>query len=297
MADPSSIVAAALNGILFGGLYALMASGFNIIYGVMRIINLVHPEFVTLSAYTAFWLLIILGVDPLITLAIFFIPFFIIGMTVYNMVVRPLLKTKLRWAEKELLIAIATFGILVAIEGAVVYFWTADIRSIKTFYSAESMSFFGINTSSGRIIGFAIAIAIFLVVQFLFTRSNLGRAVRAVSENTEAAMLMGINIEKVNMFGFGLGTALAATAGPLLAFTIPLSPFMGLELLITLMAVVIVGGMGSPMGALFGGILIGASESLAVQFMPQVFGRMVPFIAIIIVLLIRPTGIMGRTSW
>ena len=279
-----------INGILKGGLYGLMALGMSLIWGVMNIINIAHGAFIMVGAYITYLLFHFAGIDPFISLifsttAMFFIGY-IIQRGIINLVIR---------AEIFITLILA-FGIEIFINNAALLIFSADVRKVKVSYGASNFTFFGATIPNVRLIAFFLAVLITAILYFFMSRTKAGRAIRATSQNLDGAILSGVLVSRIYALTFGLGTALAAAAGTLWAIIFPLSPTMGGSLTLKSFVVTIIGGLGTMLGPVIGGLTLGIVESFGTNWFGTTFESLISFSILVIILIIRPKGILGKSS-
>jgi branched-chain amino acid transport system permease protein len=276
-----------VNGVLSGGVFALIAVGLALIFGVMRVINMCHGDLLMIGSYLTFWLFSLLGLDPILSLLITIPIMFLFGLTLQKALINPIvMNEKVDTEDTSLLL---TFGISIAIINFALSFFTSDYRSIP--YATGSFWVGPFAFSRSRVIGFAIA---FLLTSFtfIFLRYNkIGKAIRATSENKDLAILCGINEERIFLFTFGLGTVMASTAGALVSFTFTIFPEMGLEYTVLSFIIIILGGMGNALGAAFAALILGIVESAGAYIFSAQAASIFPFLALIIILLVKPSGL------
>jgi branched-chain amino acid transport system permease protein len=276
-----------VNGLLLGGIYSLISIGLTLIFGVTRIINFAHGEFLMLAMYAAFWLFQLGGVDPYLSLLIVTPMLFMAGLISERLVIHPILD-----APSSMQI-FSTVGLSVALQNAALFFWTADYRSIKTAYSTNTILASGILISFPRLITFVATVLISWTLFVFLKKTYLGKAIRAVAQNRTASTLMGINIRKIYLFTFGLGTALVGIAGSLLMPVYYVFPTVGGLFVLTAFVVVVLGGMGNMTGALVGGLIIGLVESYSGFYLATQLKEAIYFIIFILVLFLKPSGLFG----
>jgi branched-chain amino acid transport system permease protein len=289
----SMFIQSVVGGVFNGSVYALVALGLTIMFGVMRVLNLAHGAFVMLGAYLVFWAYTIYHINPLLAIVLVSMPvLFLLGMIIQRYLISRLFNIPPE--DFELMSAIFCFGLSSLIINLAIYFWTADFRSVR--YITEALTIGGISFSKVRIICFLIAILITGLVAFFLKKANLGMAIRATSQNREAAEICGIPTRKLFLFVFGLGCALAAAGGSLLAIQYTIFPQMGDDYTTKSFCIIVLGGMGSYLGAFAGGIILGLAEALSTLFIGAKFSEAVAFLALILILLINPTGLFGEKS-
>lgn len=286
-------VQSVVGGVFTGSVYALVALGLTIMFGVMRVLNLAHGAFVMLGAYLVFWAYTLFNLNPLLAIVLVSMPvLFLLGMVIQRYLISRLFNIPPE--DFELMSAIFCFGLSSLIINLAIYFWTADFRSVR--YITDALTIGGISFSKVRIICFFIAILITACVAFFLKKANLGMAIRATSQNRDSAEICGIPTRRLFLFVFGLGCALAAAGGSLLAIQYTIYPQMGDDYTTKSFCIIILGGMGSYLGAFAGGIILGLAEALSTLFIGAKFSEAVAFLALILILLIKPTGLFGERN-
>lgn len=276
-----------VNGVLTGSLYAMIGVGLSVVFGVMRIINLAHGDLVMLGMYGAFWGLVLWKLDPFVSIMLWVPLLFVGGMLVY----RFFLKAIIPGGELNTLLYTAGLSLLIA--NLALFVWTGDYRTIKLKYALAPMRPFGIAVPIPLALAFGLALLITGALYLFLARTDLGRAIRATSQNPEAAALMGVNVDGISMVTFGLGSALAGAAGVLLAPSLYLYPTVGEILIAKCFVIVVLGGLGSVVGAIAGGILLGLVESLGAVYVSVAYKDTIGFVIFLLVLLFRPSGLFG----
>jgi branched-chain amino acid transport system permease protein len=281
-----------IDALLLGGIYTLMAIGLSLIHGVARVINFAHGESVMLGAYGAFWCFQLAGIDPLIALPLLCLIGTISGYLLFRMVVARVLQAP---QENQLLL---TFGISLILQSIALICWSADERSANPPYALSSFSLGDLVVGGGPLIGFTVA-AVLVVALFLWLRtSELGRAARAVADNRDAALLMGIDVPALYALVFGLSTALGVAAGAVMSFLLPITPLMGFPILIKGFAIIVLGGLGSVAGTVAGAFVLAFAETAIGYYVPDGNGwaDAVSFALLFFTLILRPRGILGRAA-
>ena len=275
-----------VSGILIGGLYALAALGLTIVLGVMRIINVSHGAFYTLGAYFTFLFSVMLGMNYIAAFILSAVLVFAVGVVYERVLIKPIRK-------EELNVLILTFAAAFVIEEIVKFTFGPRYRNIPPYLSG-TVTFFGGSVDVQRVFSFIIAIAIvaLLILALRFTR--VGKAMRMVAEDEEVAGILGINVERIQMVSFGFGAMLAAAAAALLSPIYLLYPAMGWDPLLKAFAIVIFGGMGSITGTVLTGIIFGVAEVLTGYYISPTWKTVVPFILLILIISIKPTGLFGE---
>jgi branched-chain amino acid transport system permease protein len=280
------IVNALFLGIITGMVYALSALGLTLIYGVMRLINLTHGQMLMLSGFLSYTLLTLFNIDPIISLPLVVIFFILLGFLFHNSLIKPIIKAPL---IESLLITYA-FGMI--LENLAIIIWGVDYRSIVTSYSAYSIKISTFSISLSRLLASIIALSVSILIYFLLVKTKFGKAIRACAQDPIASELMGINYHKVAMLTTILSTSIIAIAGPLLAMIFLIYPAVGGMYTLKAYCMVVLGGVGSALGALIGGLLFGISESFAAVLLPSGFKDAVAYGLLVLLLLIKPTGLI-----
>jgi branched-chain amino acid transport system permease protein len=286
-------VQSVVGGIFTGSIYALVALGLTIMFGVMRVLNLAHGAFVMLGAYLTFWAYTLFHLDPLLSIVLVSMPaLFLVGLAIQRWLISRLFNIPPE--EFELMSAIFCFGLSSFIINLAIYFWTADFRSVR--YITDALTIGSVSISVARSICFLVAIAITTLVALFLKKASLGMAIRATSQNRDSAEICGIPTRKIFLFVFGLGSALAAAGGSLLAIQYAIYPQIGDDYTAKSFCIIILGGMGSYAGAFAGGLILGLAEALSTLFIGAKFSEAVAFLALILILLFRPTGLFGEAN-
>jgi branched-chain amino acid transport system permease protein len=278
------------NGVLLGGLYALMALGLALVWGVLNIVNLAHGAFIMLGAYTCYYLFAAGHVDPFLALPVAGGALFALGYAlqrgVLNLIVRsPMFNTLL-----------VTFGLEVAITYAAQIAFSADFRTINPPYAGANVSLAGVTLPLVRVAAFGVALALTGALAFALARTRTGRAIRATAQNLVAARLFGVEPKGLYALTMGIGAGLAGVAGGLYGVVSQINPYIGATLTAKSFAIAIIGGLASPLGVVAGGLVLGVVESLAALYIGPTYPDAASFGILVAVLLLRPTGILGRTA-
>jgi len=275
-------------GILIGGLYALIALGLSMVFGVMRLINLAHGDLVILGSYLSYTVWTYLGLDPILSLIITIPILFGLGFFIQQVLMRRAFAIS---SEAPLIIA---FGIALIIQNANQIFFSPLSRGINTAYSTESFFLGSYQFPIYYLMDFGVALVVMLVLREFLKRTYLGRAITAASQNIKAAHLMGINTKLIHGFAFGIAMISAAIAGTFLGMTFPFTPVSGTQFLIIAFGVVIIGGLGSLLGTFMAGIILGLVQTFAGYFFGTAAQMLFVYLAVLIVLAVRPQGLFGR---
>jgi branched-chain amino acid transport system permease protein len=290
MLSPVILVPAILNGLLTGAVYALVALGLTLIYGVLHIINFAHGALLTAAMFAAFFAHRLLGLDPYVA-AIALTPlFFAVGYGLQRFVIGPASHGE----DRNILLV--TLGLAVVIENGLLYAFRADTRTINLSYGFDVVEVGTAFLSVPRVIGFGVVVAVALALWLLMRFTDTGKAIRAVAKEKLGAELCGIDVAHVYAMTFGLGTACLAIAACLLLPTYYVNPSAGNAFVLIAFTIVVLGGMGSVAGALVGGLFIGVVESLSGLYLGESLGQIGIFVIFILVLLFRPCGLFGERA-
>jgi branched-chain amino acid transport system permease protein len=276
-----------INGLLKGGLYALMAMGMSMIWGVMNIINIAHGSFIMLGAYITYWLFTGFGMDPFVSLPLSMAVIFLLGWLIQKYLINLVVQADI------FITLLLTFGIELLINNFALLFWTADVRKVQVGYGAANFQFFGATVPYVRLAAFIMALLISAILFQLMNRSRTGRAIRATSQELDAAKLSGVRVGNIYASTFAIGTSLAAAAGTLWAILFPISPTMGGILTLKSFVVTIIGGLGTMLGPLVGGLILGIAEALGTNWFGSTYENLISFAIFLVVLIFMPRGILG----
>jgi branched-chain amino acid transport system permease protein len=275
-------------GVLLGGLYALLAAGLTLYFGIMQVVMIAHSAFLILASYLAWYFREKTGLDPLLSLAVTVPLFFTTGVAMQR-----LLLARLRPATRTMMSVLLTFSIALAIEGMLGYLFTGTQRRIQLGYSSASLEFFGARVAVVKLIAFALAAAAMLALYLLMMKSRFGQALRATIQHRDAAQLVGIDTDRVAGYGFGLGLATAAVGGTALALDSTIYPSLHWSWIGPLMAIIVVGGLGSVPGAAIAAMVLGMAQSLLQIPFGSTWAQTVFYLALFATLAVRPQGFFG----
>jgi branched-chain amino acid transport system permease protein len=279
-----------LSAILLAGLYATMAYGLGLIYGVLRIVNLNHGGMIMTGAYLGWWLHERAGIDPYLSLPIVATVCFAIGALIYHGLVRYLPRGAAGGAQSLLLL----FGVWLVLRNAAYLQFTGNDQVIRTEYSTMAVVVLGSALSVNRLIVFAIAALMLLGLHLLLTRTYLGKAIRAVAQNADSCTLVGVQVERIYALTFGIGTALAGMAGLLLGTLFSFNPTFGAVELLKSFVIVVLGGLGSVLGTALAALILAIVEVFAILLLPAYLTGAVGFVLLVLVLIFRPGGLFGH---
>ena len=285
--DLTIIGAAVINGILMGGIYTLVASGLTLIYGVLHIINFAHGSLLMVAMFGVFYLVTKLGVDPYLSLFITMPTMFVMGYVLYKYFIG-----KLSYGKDENILLI-TLGLSIVIENLALMFFTGDSRTISMSYSVKMFEVGPLLVGMPKVISFIAAMVMCGLLGIFITKTDTGRAIRAVAKERMGARLVGIDVDKVFAISFGLGMATLGAAASLLMPIFYVSPTTGHVFVMVAFTVVVLGGMGSFLGAVVGGLIVGLTESFGGLYLGESLGQIGISLIFILILLFRPSGLFG----
>ena len=285
--DLSTIGAATINGLLIGGIYTLVACGLTLIYGVLHIINFAHGSMLMLAMFGVFYLLTKLGIDPYLSLLIMVPAMFVFGYVLYKGLIGKISSGK---DENILLI---TLGLSILIENLALMFFKGDTRTIQVAYSDTMVELGPTLVSLPKLISFVASMALCAVLGLVIQRTDIGKAIRAVARERIGARLVGIDVDRVFAISYGIGLATLGAAACLLMPIFYVSPTTGHVFVMVAFTVVVLGGMGSFLGAVVGGLIVGLTESFGGLFLGESLGQIGISLIFILILLFRPSGLFG----
>ncbi len=274
-----------VSGLLAGALYAMVALGLALIFGVMRVINIAHGTLLTLGAYTTFWWFHLLGVNPYLSLLLSMPLMFLLGVVLQRALVARVVDAP------EMSSLLLTFGISIALVNGIQFIFSSDLRSVE--FLTGSIVVGEIALSKSRLIAFGFAVGITALAYWFLQKTKFGKAIRATSQSREVAMICGVNVPRVHLYAFGIASALAAAGGSLVAVMVAIQPEMGQFYTFKSFLVIVLGGAGNYPGALLGGLLLGLVEQLSSLFLTTQVSEAVAYVLLVIVLLLRTQGLLG----
>lgn len=292
-----------IGGIIFGGIYALIGASLNVLYGVLRIVNFAHGEFILVGGFLAYALLSAFGLNPLYAMPIAAIVFFLAGYGLYFLLIPRLARSD----EPETASFLMMFGVSLMIVSGLTWIFEADIRPVNFSFEPINVTLLTIENAYGegrhgrvlvptaRLVALGLNAVLIIAMTWFLYRTLPGKAMRAAIMNREAVQIVGIDIHHLSASAFGLASALAAVTGVLLTLVVPsIDPNGGADLTLIGFIIIVLGGLGHPVGALVAGILFGVVEQVSNVLMSQAAAQMLGFIILIVVIFIRPEGLFGR---
>lgn len=279
---------ALVSGLLIGGVYALVSIGLTLIFGVVKVVNFAHGEFLMLGMYATFFLWSYAGLDPLAALPITLPLLFLVGVLTQQFLIRHVLHAS------ELAQIFLTVGLQLILQNLALLLFTANYRSVQVPYADWTVNLGGVVLQFPRLLAFAVALVLSTGLYLFLHHTDLGKAMRAAAEDREVAMLMGINPDRIYLLALGIGAALTGAAGTVIMPFYYAFPTVGNVFGLLAFVVVILGGLGDVKGAFLGGLIVGAAESLGIQYAGADAGLLVAFVILVLVLIFRPQGLLAR---
>ncbi|MDX6748453.1 branched-chain amino acid ABC transporter permease [Geminicoccaceae bacterium 1502E] len=280
-----------INGLILGLIYSLIGLSLNIIFGVLRVVNFAHGEFIILGAYAAYFLQRLLGLSPFLAMPVIFVMFALIGWALYFVLVKRLTRSD----DPETASLLVMFGLSITLGALMLFFFEADARSLDYMLEPPFLMFGNIVIPTTRLVALAITLVITGITAWFLYRTFPGKALRAVIMNRSAVATVGIDVEKLSAMTFGIGLGFAGVTGVLLAMIFPaFSPFAGADYTLIGFIIIVLGGLGHPIGALVGGLLFGVTEQVTVVLADNSVALLVGFALMIAVIFFRPSGLFGR---
>ena len=288
--DSTILVSAAINGLLLGGIYTLVASGLTLIYGVLHIINFAHGSMLMLAMFGVYYLLTLLKIDPYLSMFIMVPAMFVLGYVLYKGLIGRLA------SGKDENILLLTLGLSILIENLALMFFKGDSRTILVSYSDRMVELGPTLVPLPKLISFVVAMVLCGALGLFMQRTDLGRAIRAVAKERVGARLVGIDVDHIFAISYGIGLATLGAAASLLMPIFYVSPTIGHVFVLVAFTVVVLGGMGSFLGAVVGGLIIGLTESFGGLFLGESLGQIGISLIFILILLLRPSGLFGART-
>jgi branched-chain amino acid transport system permease protein len=277
-----------VSGLLLGGVYALISIGLTLIFGVLRVVNFAHGEFLMLGMFAAYWLFQLWQVPVYHSALLMLPPFALFGYLVYRLVIKRTI------GQGYVVQIFATVGIGVVLQNIALVLWTGDFRTIRSSYADAVWRIGGIQVSVPLLVAFAVAVVVTGLLFFFLNRTLEGKAIRAVAQDPIAALALAINLDRIYLRAFALGTCCVGLAGILLAPSYPIFPAIGISFGLVSFVVVVLGGLGSMVGAFLGGIIIGLVEVFSGFFVATELKQAFYFLVFVLVLVLRPQGLFGQ---
>lgn len=278
----------ALSGLFIGGLYALISAGLTLVFGVLRVVNFAHGEYLTISMYLTYFFSTRMGVDPFVA-GLMVVPIlFACGLITERILIRPTLEAP------HVVQVFVTFALSLFLQNLLLVMFTSDYRSLRTSYATTTFALGPVQVSWLRLVVFVAALAMAAGLAAFLRYSYLGKAIRATAQDRRSARLVGINVDRVYAITFAIGCALVGAAGVLLAPLFPVNPYSGADMILVSFVIVVLGGMGSIAGACLGGLLIGVVESFSGYYLGGEMKQIIYFIFFMLLLAVRPVGLFGR---
>ena len=284
------ILQALVTGILLGGVYSLISVGLTLTFGVMRIINFAHGEFLMVAMYATFFFSQYFATEPYVAMAIVLPGLFLFGAIVFQLFVRPILGAE---PLNQMLLLV---GLSLILQNGALALFSADTRTVKSALSMSKFEFGEVVVGVPNLIAFLVAVAITLGLYWALKYTELGRRIRAASADREAAALMGINVNRVNLIAFGIGAGCLGIAGPIMTPVFYVVPNIGTFFILMAFVIVVLGGIGNFMGAMLAAFVVAIAESIGALFMPGSTAPVLPFVLFILVLLFRPQGLFAGSA-
>ena len=268
-----------VNGLVWGGVYATIALGLNLIYGVMNILNIAHGELVMVGAFFAFWLFTLWGVNPFLSAVLILPLMFGFGVVLQSAVVDPISRVSRSVETLESGSLVAFFGVLLILQNGALSLWATDYRTVP--YLAQPVQIGGATVTVSRLLILGIAVIVPFLVHFFLSRTLLGKAIRAVSQDREVGLLLGVNARAIGLLTFGIGAALAGMAGALVSMIYLFTPVVGLIFTVKGFTVMVLGGLGKPLGALGAGLSIGVAEAVISFFVGEGYRDVIGYVLLV----------------
>ena len=278
-----------INGLIAGAIYALVASGFSLIYSICKFVHFAHGATIAVSAYILYLLFSLLGLNFWMSIILTIIFTSLFGLLMNFVVYKRLRKRKV----SNIILLIASFALLILFESLILLFFGADVKTIGFIKIAKGLEFLGAIITPLQIFIVASSFVLFALLFFLMKKTKIGKAMRAVADNKDVAEIVGISSEKIYMWAFIIGSAIAGIGGILVGLEQNLEPMMGMNLMIKGFTAAIIGGIGNVPGAILGSFLLGFAENFGIWFLPSGYKDAIAFIILFIFLLFRPQGILG----
>jgi len=279
-----------ISGILIGGVYALIGVGLTIIFGVMRVINFAQGDLLMIGMYLTYYLFHLFGIDPFASVLLTLPAMFLFGALLQKVFISRMLNAL---PQNQILL---TIGLGLIMSNTMLLAFTSDYKILSTSYSSSSIHLAGISISSPLAVSFVITAVITAALYWFLMKTDTGQAIQATAQDRDAAQLMGIDVKRTSIIAFGIGSALAGAAGALVSPTYYIFPQVGSSFTLKAFVVVVLGGMGSVVGATLGGVVIGVAESLGAVYFSSGMKEVVVYVLFLLVLLLKPSGLLGKSK-
>ncbi len=276
------------SGLLIGSIYALMSMGLTLIFGVLRIVNFAHGEFLMIAMYGVWALTVYLGINPYLSIVVVVPAMFLFGAIVYQLIIRPGID------KPHLVLVFVTMGLSILMQNIALMFLSADLYDIQPMYGGQPIVIGPFYFKAELLLGFVIAVSVTMALRWLINSTYLGKAIRATVQDGEAAIMMGIPVSRIFLITFAGGSALVGLAACVMMPLFSVFPTVGLNFVLIAFVIVVLGGMGSNEGALLGGLCIGVVQSLSSYYIAPAFGQMFFYILFLLVMIFMPAGLLGR---
>ena len=276
-------------GLLLGGVYAMMASGLTLLFGVMRVVNLAHAAFILVASYITYVLFENLTLDPMVSLLITMPLMFGLGVVLY-LTLFPRIEGSPRYVEMTVLL---TFGLALIVEGMLTFIFTGTFRSVRPDYASSSVFVGDIFMPTSQLYASLVSFALLIVLWVVLRFTKTGTAIRATMQNRAAAQIVGVNVRRVSALAFGMGMALAGAAGSLLSFMFPFFPARHWQWIALLLALIVLGGMGSIKGAVIGALLLAVAGAIVTDVVGPTWTPITFYLTLFLILMVRPQGLFG----
>jgi len=290
--DWSQILQVLTSGIIIGGIYALIAVGLNLIYGTMRLLNIAHGELIMIGAYTTYWFFTLAGISPVICMLLVLVLNGLLGIVICRIIFLPIIRTTKSMEVLESNSLLIFFALSIIFSNLASLLWTADIRSYT--YLTQVIVIGGVPLLVNRLLALGVSLFVCAACILFLHKTMLGKAIRALIQEREAAKLVGIPTDAVYFISFGIAFAMAGLAGSLLSMFYEITPFMGMPYTIVAFIVIVLGGLGNILGSLLGGFLLGIFETVGVSVTSPGLRPILSYSLFILVILWRPEGLFSR---
>jgi len=281
------LVQAIVNGLLIGGVYAVISIGLTLVFGVMSIINFAQAEFLMIGMFVGYYCWLYLGIDPLLGSGVAFVVVFVLGMLIQRVLIERII------GAPDIAQIFLTVGLLILLENLALVAFGSDYKSVRTPYQTSAIAFAGLIISLPYLFAFLVSVVVGVALWAFLRYTWIGQAMRATAQNGTAALSLGIDVRRVRQLAFGLGVGLTALGGSVILPYYTASPTAGGQFVVLMFTVVVLGGLGSVLGAVFGGLVVGVIQSVSALLMPIQLQNLALFVVFIAVLAVRPQGLLS----